>query len=386
MKLVYPAISLDHTNPVTNKNLISNYLIKTFNQLGVESEIVFYKSNFIKYLFVLPYYYYKCVKKQNYIISRAPKLLKLFSRKINAQINNSDADFIFAFGTNPIGYLETNKPIYIIADSTFHNLLDRYDDYCNLPRKYVTETNILEQMAFTKATKIFFASKFAVEDAINYYGVSPEKIIQVPLGANIDNIPTEDEIQSIIDKKLNQSLQLLMIGREWKRKGIDIGIKIYRAVKENVKDCHLTIIGCNVPKGADVSDITLIRSIDKSNHHDSNLLNTILKQTHFLLFPSRAEAFGHVIAESNAFGIPVIASDVGGIPSAIGNGINGYTINLNNENGIDFAINKIVELYNSKSLYKELSINSYKTYSSKLNWNTIVKTIIETIETTIEHR
>lgn len=386
MKLIYPAISLDHSNPVTNKNLISNYLLKTFNNFGVETEVVFYKNNFIKYLFVLPYLYYKFVRKQNYIISREPKLLKFFTKKINAKINNSDADFVFAFGTNPVAYLETNKPIYIIADSTFNNLLNRYDDYYNLPPKFIAETNLLEQMAFDKAEKIFFASKFAMDDAVNFYGVSPKKLIQIPLGANIDNTPTENEINSIIDKKLGNSLQLLMIGKEWKRKGIDIGIKIYRILKENIKDCNLTIIGCNVPKAVDLSDITLIRNIDKSNNNEARQLDAVLKQTHFLLFPSRAEAFGHVIAESNAYGVPVIANNVGGIPSAIENGKNGFIFDLNNENGTDFAITKIIELFNNQSLYKELSINSYKTYSSKLNWNSIVKTIIKTIEISIKSR
>jgi len=51
MKLIYPAISLDHTNPVTNKNLIGNYLIKTFNEIGVETQIVFYKNQLAKYFF-----------------------------------------------------------------------------------------------------------------------------------------------------------------------------------------------------------------------------------------------------------------------------------------------------------------------------------------------
>jgi glycosyltransferase involved in cell wall biosynthesis len=42
-----------------------------------------------------------------------------------------------------------------------------------------------------------------------------------------------------------------------------------------------------------------------------------------LLLPSRAETYGMVIAEALAHGLPVIATEVGGVPEALGRGADG---------------------------------------------------------------
>lgn len=380
IKLIYPAISLDHSNPVTNKNLIGNYLIKTFNQIGVETHIAFYKNNLVKYFFAPKKLFHKFFG-QNYIVSREPKLIKFLAKKISPEINASDADFVFAFGTHPIAFLDTDKPIFIITDSTFNNLLNRYDEYFNLTPKFIEENHKIEEIAFEKARKIFFSSKFAIDDAVNFYGVDPKKLVQVPLGANIDKFPSEAEMLDIVQNKLNKPLELLMIGKNWHRKGMDIGIQIFEKISTQLNNCKLTIVGTKPPTKIDNPNIEIIEKIDKSTKEGAECLEQLFQKSHFLLFPSRAEAFGHVVSEANAYGIPVFGSNVGGIPSAIENGTNGHLFDLSNREGIEFVVDKIIQLYSAKEKYQELAFNSYKTFSSKLNW----KTIVENIKTIIEH-
>lgn len=384
MKLLYPAISLDHSNPITFKEHIGGYLIRTFRTLGVETEIAFYRNDFVKYIFGFSKLFYELIKRKNYILSREPLLLKSLSYKINTKINKSDADAIFAFGTNPVAYLKTNKPIYFLSDLTFDNLLNYYSDYDNLPNDFIQRSHQLEIKAFQKARRIFLSSEFAIKSAVEFYGVNPDKIVQVPLGANISYSPDKIEIETIINEKTLSPLKLLIIGQDWHRKGIDIGIKIFEKIQSKINNCELTIIGCKAPQKFKATNkgIRIIERIDKSTEIGSQYFSENLKQTHFLLFPSRAEGFGHVISEANAFGIPVVANNTGGIPCAIDNGVNGFVFDLFAENGIEIASNKIIELYNNKTQYKKLSFNSYTTYSSKLNWKSICKVIIATIENT----
>jgi glycosyltransferase involved in cell wall biosynthesis len=47
------------------------------------------------------------------------------------------------------------------------------------------------------------------------------------------------------------------------------------------------------------------------------------EEADLLLLPSRSETYGMVVTEALARGIPVVASDVGGVPEAMGHGADG---------------------------------------------------------------
>jgi glycosyltransferase involved in cell wall biosynthesis len=50
----------------------------------------------------------------------------------------------------------------------------------------------------------------------------------------------------------------------------------------------------------------------------------LLRETNLLLLPSESESFGLVALEAMASGVPVIASDVGGLPEVVEHGVTGY--------------------------------------------------------------
>jgi len=54
----------------------------------------------------------------------------------------------------------------------------------------------------------------------------------------------------------------------------------------------------------------------------------ILQEANLLLLPSETESFGLVALEAMASGVPVIASDVGGLPEVVEHGVTGYLVPL----------------------------------------------------------
>lgn len=378
MKIAYPATALDHSHPLKNRKLIGNYLIEHFIKQGVEVEVFGADEDLRKYYFKAKKLFYQIITGKNHLRHREPNLLRQLANKIAASINHSDADLIFAFGTMPLAYLETNKPIYLLSDATFRNVYNFYEEYTNITQASYRNGEEIERLAFNKAKKIFLSSDWAIESAINDYGVHQDKLELVPLGANIDKSPDDNEIIQILESKKMDAINLLMIAKYWYRKGCDRAVFIVNELNRIGIKAKLTIIGTKPNGKINLDFVHIIPFLDKSNPSESKIFEKILKETHFLLFPSRAETFGHAICEANAYAIPVIASNIGGIPSAIKNGVNGFLIDF--DQCPEKAVDAIVDNIESKNKFLSLATSSYNEYRTRLNWDFAVKKILASIK------
>ena len=84
--------------------------------------------------------------------------------------------------------------------------------------------------------------------------------------------------------------------------------------------------------------------------------------------PTLADCTPIVIAEAYAYGIPVLATQTGGIPSMVLHSVTGYLIKPNDVSGYESSI---AHLVNNKSVYSHLSNNCLQHYSEYFNWNSV---------------
>lgn len=84
-----------------------------------------------------------------------------------------------------------------------------------------------------------------------------------------------------------------------------------------------------------------------------------------MLFPTRSDASPVVCAESNAFGLPLIAADVGGL--SVRNGENGILLPPD-ASGREYA-DTVEALMNDLSRYLALAQAGRAAYDSRLNWD-----------------
>jgi glycosyltransferase involved in cell wall biosynthesis len=63
--------------------------------------------------------------------------------------------------------------------------------------------------------------------------------------------------------------------------------------------------------------------IPKNTKTGQALLESLLADAHFLVLPTRADCVPVVIAEANSVGLPVVTSNVGGIPTVVRTDVNG---------------------------------------------------------------
>ncbi len=298
---------------------------------------------------------------------------KWFSKQLEKDLKIHKPDILFVpAAPQLIAYCHTPVPVIFMTDATFSQIQGYYDSFDNLAAYNIRQGIELDKSAFGNAAHCMLASEWTKQSAMKDYSIAENKITVAPLGANLDTVPDRNELK----KEKNKICRLLFLGVEWERKGGDIALNTLAELKKNGMAAHLTIIGCTPPgyiEGKnDYPDITVIPFINKHNTQESKQLYDIIRNSDFLLLPTRAECAGVVFCEASAFGIPSISTDTGGVSTYVENGVNGFTLPLNA--GAMAYAEKIQTLFNDDIAYYTLAASSRKKFEEELNWDAWGKT------------
>ncbi len=295
------------------------------------------------------------------------EFLENYSRQAEEQLKGKEYDLIFSPEAHTIAYLNASKPIIFWRDATFGNLLNYYEAFSNIHSISVNQGHRSEREALRRVTLAVYTSDWAANSALNKYKASPEKVVVVERGANLLQIPTQSEIEeSIAVKQESTTLKILFVAADWERKG---GNKVFEVVAElnNLGiACELHAVGKK--PNLDNTPVWFRHHgyLRKNNPNDFAKLSRLYKECHFFAMFSSAENFGIVYAEASAFGVPSLAINTGGVAAAVHEMKNGCLFDkLASAKEI---ASKVVGLWDSKSDYCKLSINSRQEYETRLNW------------------
>lgn len=99
-------------------------------------------------------------------------------------------------------------------------------------------------------------------------------------------------------------------------------------------------------------------------------INRLLLASDVSVLTSRSEGISNAILESMAYGLPVIATSIGGTNEIIENQFDGLIEKFGDTKGI---ANRIIELKNNKSLYQKISNNAKIKSEKKFNIDLMIK-------------
>lgn len=318
--------------------------------------------------------FYKKVIHKTYLSSRDPRVIKYFARQIQSRLK-PETDIIFSPSSVPIALLESKKPKVIYTDATFAGMIEFYHTFSNLSKKTTKYGNYLEQKSLDSAELIIYSSEWAAQTAIHYYKVNPAKIHVVPFGANIICNRKTDDIQSIVQNRDKNKLNLLFLGVDWKRKGGDKALEIAEKLNQSGLKTTLNIAGIADLPFKNIPDFVINHGyLSKRTQAGVQEIEKLFITNHFLILPSLADCTPIVYSEANSFGLPGITTDVGGIPSIIKDDINGKKFPVNSEASV--WCNYISSLFSDKERYAKLCLSSFDEYQKRLNWGVAGKTIM----------
>ena len=110
----------------------------------------------------------------------------------------------------------------------------------------------------------------------------------------------------------------------------------------------------------------VIPFLDKNKKDDMLRFQNLFIKAHLFFMPTRADCTPIVFCEANAYGLPVITTDTGGVSSVIENGVNGFMLPINAKSE---EYSKIIEdLISNKETLKKMSESSRQKYLEELNW------------------
>src|SRR6266516_6940124 len=287
--------------------------------------------------------------------------------KIAAQrLDGRSLDAIVAI-MNPldIAFLETDIPIALVLDATFalqHNYLPQFS---NLWEWSTHQANKVEEMAYQNATVLLYSSYWAARSALEDYGIDPQKVHTIFFGANLDTIPSRE---MVLAKKKSERCRLLFMGVGWERKGGDIAFETLLELEKLGIQAELIVCGCTPPKEVAHERMRIIPFLDKNDERQSKEIEKLYMMSDFLLLPTRADCTPFVFNEANAFGLPIITADTGGVPDIVSNGENGYVLPYSA--GSSEYAKIIADIYQDEQRYTALVQSSRAAFENRLNWDT----------------
>ena len=307
------------------------------------------------------------VRGKRVLADRDPQVSRGYAEQVEQRLSGVAVDWIFSPGSIPIAEVGGTTPVAFWTDATFAQMVGLYPEFQRLTTATIENGNRLERLALCRATVAIYASEWAAESAVSDYGVDPAKIRVIPFGANLPVSRTDVEIDRIIANRRGDLCRLLFVGVDWKRKGGDTALRIVKRLNDLGIRAELTIVGATPDIPEKMKDlVNVVGFISKSTEQGREALQQLFASSHFLLMPSRAECFGVVFAEAAAFGVPSIATNVGGIPAVVLEGVNGYTFSPTSI--VEDATNRIVELWEDARRYDELCRSAFEDARTRLTW------------------
>jgi glycosyltransferase involved in cell wall biosynthesis len=172
------------------------------------------------------------------------------------------------------------------------------------------------------------------------------------LGKSFEYIPAPLDSQKFQDiyTSTEKKDQIVFVGRDSFEKGIDILRNIESKINASVKYC---------------------------TNLDWKDAMKILQESQILVVPSRIESIPQVIKEAFFLRVPVIATNVGGIPELISNNITGLLVPPENPEEMTNAINELLSDNNTK---QKLSKNAFEFINKNFSWDVLIEKYIKLYE------
>ncbi len=219
--------------------------------------------------------------------------------------------------------------------------------------------------ALRNADKVHCISKALADAAVKNFGVAKDKTVIIPNGVDLAGFKNAKKID--LKKKYDAKKILISVSRLTDKNNIEL---VIRAMKHVDRQAKLIIIGDgpNKQKLLKLKKDLKVR-VEFLGNIEHDRIAGYLKGADLFVRTPKTEGLGIVFLEAMAAGLPIITSNVGGIPDIVKHNETGIITGNKDEKELAKAINSLLK---DKKLSEKLMING-KEFIRDYDWGIIYK-------------
>ena len=216
----------------------------------------------------------------------------------------------------------------------------------------------------------------------------PHSKLQVIHNGISQLISSEKEEQDLISGNLflqtRSKLNILMVGRFAEPKRQDLLIQVFAKLDLEIRNKANLLFAGNGPLLSQSKQLTEQLGLKNQIHFLGEIRNIadLLNSADIFVLLSGREGLPISIVEAMRAGLPVVASDVGGISELIQDQKNGFLIQ---HNQFDLIINCLQTLISSESLRKQMGMTNRKIFEEKFTSEKMLRTLAQVYGDCITH-
>lgn len=278
--------------------------------------------------------------------------------RVNQAIAEVNPDLIVSKFSAPLVFAKIDRPLLYMCDSTVKWIRENWRTHSSLA---YFSMSLWEAHVIKKCNRIITFSEANAKVLRNVYKVPPEDITVFAIPASI---PAHVVPDSIDENKDFKPIKLLLVGRDYHRKGVDIAISITQLLNQRGINTELRIVGLD---GDGTESVKFMGLYNKTVQSELDGYIGNYQWANFLLHPARFEAAGIVPSEAAAFGVPTLTNNAGGLGTTVKDGVSGVVFPKDSP-AEDYA-NQIIEFIHHPESYRRLVKSTRERYDKELNWN-----------------
>jgi len=225
----------------------------------------------------------------------------------------------------------------------------------------------LDKVEINRADKVVTVSNFVKKSIVSMYRVPESKIETIYNGVSWEEYSHYHREKEKIREAYSLGYEplILYVGRLERRKNLGSLIEAFKLVTKKIK-CKLIIAGSGDQSFLKaIIPHNIIKRIIFTGFVEDKVLKQLYNACDVFVLPSHMEGFGLTLLEAMAAAKPVVASNVGGIPELVKNGVNGILVDNNSSKGLADAVTFLLE---NPELARNMGLRNRKYVAQNFSW------------------